>query len=59
MSPLTKEKVKPKDRAVSDHLLLCNHSPSFENFNVLIKEKIKFVLELKKKIVITLFKQKN
>ena len=59
MSPLTKEKVKPKDHAVSDYLLLCNHSPSFENFSVLTKEKIKFVLELKKNLVITLFKQKN
>ena len=59
MSPLTKEKVKSKDHAVSDHLLLCNHSPSFENFSVLTKEKIKFVLELKKNLVITLFKQKN
>ena len=30
ISPLTKKKVKPKGSAVSDHLLLCNHSPSFE-----------------------------
>ena len=28
ISPLTKKKVKPKVIAVSDHLLLCNHSPS-------------------------------
>ena len=39
ISPLTKKKVKPKGSAVSDHLLLCNHSPSFENFSVLTKEK--------------------
>ena len=31
--PLTKKKVKPKE-----HLLLCYHSPSFENFSVLTKE---------------------
>ena len=28
ISPLTKKKVKPKVIAVSDYLLLCNHSPS-------------------------------
>ena len=38
ISPLTRKKVKPKGSAVSDHLLLCNHSPSFENFSVLTKE---------------------
>ena len=27
ISPLTRKKVKPKCSAVSDHLLLCNHSP--------------------------------
>ena len=38
ISLLTKKKVKPKGSAVSDHLLLCNHSPSFKNFNVQTKE---------------------
>ena len=38
ISLLTKKKVKPKDSAVSDHLLLCNYSPSFEDFSVLTKE---------------------
>ena len=38
ISPLTKKKFKPKGSAVSGHLLLCNHSPSFENFCVLTKE---------------------
>ena len=47
ISPLIKKKVKPKSGAVSDHLLLCNHSPSVESFSVLTKEKSKFVLELK------------
>ena len=45
--PLTKKKFKPKGSAVSDHMLLCNHSPSFENFSVLTKENKKFLLELK------------
>ena len=51
-SPLTKKKVKLKGGAVSDHLLLCNHSPSFENVSVLIKENRKFVLELKENLLI-------
>ena len=49
ISPLTKKKVKPKGSAVSDHLLLCNHSPSFENVSVLTKENKKFLLELKER----------
>ena len=44
ISPLTRKKVKPKGNAVSDHLLLCNHSSSFENFSVLTKENKKFLL---------------
>ena len=38
ISPLTRKKLKSKGSAVSDHLLFCNHSPSFENFSVLTKE---------------------
>ena len=38
ISSLTKKKVKPKGSAVSNHLLLCIHSPSFENFSVLTNE---------------------
>ena len=52
ISSLTKKKVHPKDSAVSDHLLLCNHSPSFENFSVLTKENKKFLLELKESLLI-------
>ena len=37
ISPLTAKKIKPKGSAVSDHLLLCNHSPSFETFSVIVK----------------------
>ena len=37
--------------AVSDHLLLCNHSPSFENFTVLTKENKKFLLSLKESLL--------
>ena len=52
ISALTWKKVKPKGGAVSDHLLLCNHSPSFENFSVLIKKNKKFLLELKESLLI-------
>ena len=52
ISSLTKKKVKPKRSAASDHLLLCNHSPSFENFRVLTNENKKFLLELKESLVI-------
>ena len=51
-SPLTKKKVKPKGSAISDHLLLGNHSPSFENFSVLTEENKKFLLELKESFLI-------
>ena len=48
----TKKKVKPKGIIVSNHLLLCNHSLSFESFSVLAKENGKFVLELKGSLLI-------
>ena len=51
ISPLTRKKDKPKDSNVGDHLLLCNHSPSFENFSVLTKENKKLLLELKESLV--------
>ena len=50
--PLTKKKVKHKDSAVSDHFLLCNHSPSFESFSVLTKKNRKLILELKERLLI-------
>ena len=51
ISPLIK-KVKPKGSAASDHLLFCNHSPSFESYSVLNKENKKFELELKESLLI-------
>ena len=38
--------------AVSDDLLPCNHSPSFENFSVITKENQTFLLELKEGLLI-------
>ena len=51
VSPLTKKKVKPKGSAVSNHLLLCNRSPSFKTFSVLTKENKKSLLELKESLL--------
>ena len=52
ISSITEKKAKSKDSAVSDHLLLCNHSPSFQNFSVLNEENKKFLLELKESLLI-------
>ena len=49
ISPLTKKKVKSKGSAVSDHLLLFNQSPSFENFSVLTKENKKIPIRIDRK----------
>ena len=43
ISPLTKKKVELKGSVVIDHLLLCNHSPSFESFSEINKQDRKFV----------------
>ena len=56
ISPLTKKKVNPKSSAFSDNLLICNHSPSFENFSVLTKENKKLLLELKESFLIMRYK---
>ena len=39
----TKKEIKPKGSAVSNHLLLCNHSPIFEHFSVLTKKNNIFI----------------
>ena len=41
------------------HLLLCNHSPSFDGFSVLTKQNKKFVLELKESLLIIRDKHLN
>ena len=52
ISPLTRKKVNSKGSAVSHDFLICNHSPSVENFNVLTKENKKFLFELKESLLI-------
>ena len=52
ISPLTKKEDKPKVSAVSDHLLFCNHFPSFKMFRVLTRKNKKFLLKLKESLLI-------
>ena len=52
ISPLTKKQVKPKNRSIADHLLFCNHSASYGDFDILTRENKKFLLELKESLLI-------
>ena len=53
ISLLTKKQVKPKNRSVANHLLLCTHSGSYDDFSILTRKKKKFLLELKESLFIT------
>ena len=52
ISPLTRKQVKPKNSSVADHLLLCNHSASYDDFSILTRENKKFLRELKESLLI-------
>ena len=53
ISPLTNKRVQPrKDSAVYHHLLNCNYSHTLEDFSVLCHENKKYLLELKKSLLI-------
>ena len=53
ISPLTFKKVKPSgESSISDHLLFCNHNPSFNDFTVLAQGTNKFLLEIKESLLI-------
>ena len=47
ISPLTRKQVKPKNSSVANHLLICNHSASNDDFSILTYVNKKFLLELK------------
>ena len=50
---LLEKKVKPSNSsAISDHLLHCNFSHSFDNFSVLAHENKKYLLEIKESLPI-------
>ena len=53
VSPFTGEKVKPSNNSViCDQLLHCNFLPSFDNFSVLAYESKKYLLEIKRSLLI-------
>ena len=52
ISPPTRKQVKPKNSSVADHLLLCNHSVSYDDFSILTREKKTFILESKESLLI-------
>ena len=55
ISPLTFNKVKPSaESSVRDHLLLCGHSPSFDDFTILTHGNNKFLIEIKESLLIKL-----
>ena len=51
ISPLIKKQAKPKNSPVADHLLLCNHSASYDDLSILRCENKKFLLELKESLL--------
>ena len=51
ISPLTRKQGKPKNSSVADHLLICNHSASYDNFSVLTRVIKMFLLELKESLL--------
>ena len=52
ISPLTRKRVTPKNISAADHLLLCNHSASYDDFSILTRENKKFLRELKESLLI-------
>ena len=52
ISPLTRKQVKPKNSSIADHLLLCNHSASYDDFSIITCENEKFLLGLKESLSI-------
>ena len=52
ISPFTEKHAEPKNRSVSDHLLFCNHSASYDYFSILMRESKEFLLELNESLLI-------
>ena len=53
ISSLTFEKVKPSsESSIRDHLLFCNHDPSFDDCTILAHGTNKFLLEIKESLLI-------
>ena len=53
ISPLTFKKTKPsEDSSIPDHLLECNHNPSFDEFTILAYRNKEYLLEIKESLLI-------
>ena len=53
ISLLTFKKVNPSaESSIREHLLLCNHNPSFDDFTILAQRTNKFLLEIKESLLI-------
>ena len=44
ISTLTRKQVKPKNSSKVDHLLLCKHSASYDDFSIIARENKKLLL---------------
>ena len=51
ISPLTRKQVKAKNSSVADHLILCNHSASYNDFSILTRENKKVFTRIERKLV--------
>ena len=53
ISPLTFKKVTSSaEISIREHLLFCNHDPSFDDFTILVQGTNKFLLEIKESLLI-------
>ena len=53
ISPLTFKKVTPSaESSIHDHIVFCNHEPSFDDFTILAQRTNKFLLEIKESLLI-------
>ena len=48
---LIRKQVKPKNSSVANHLLLCNHSASYDDFSILTSENKKVFTRTERKPV--------
>ena len=49
---ITRKQVKTTNSSVADHLPLCNHSASYDDFSILTHDNSNFLLELKESLLI-------
>ena len=52
ISPPTKKQAKPKNSSIADHLLIFNHSASYDDFITLTRDNKRFLLESKESMLI-------